>query len=485
MSPRPQLPYDLCDPVLARATWSRLAEPADRAAALLISRLGASGSLEWLLGPALDDDGEARPAPAPPVRTPGDQARASAAWGKAAARWAPRLSGLDIRRELEVLERLGGSLVLPGDAWWPQGLDELDQPPACLWVRGDPALLACRPDGADSAQLACRPDDADPALLACRNDGANPALLACRSDDADPAQLACRSDGADSTMRPSDPGRFRQDLVAQGPATGLSLALVGSRASTRYGEQVASQMAAQLADHGAVVVSGGAYGIDAAAHRGALRTGRTISVSAGGVDRLYPAGNATLLQEVIEHGALVAEVPPGCQPGRHRFLSRNRLIAAMSQATVVIEAAWRSGALSTARHAADLGRPLGAVPGPVTSMESAGCHRLLREGAVCVTDADEALELVLPLGLTDPEADKEADPARAGSGLLDGLDRTSAAVLDAMPARGAASVEALARSAGLAESEARAALGLLELAGKVGRDPRGWWRRASSGSASA
>lgn len=461
MSPRPRLPYDLCDPVLARATWSRLAEPADRAAALLISRLGASGALEWLLGPALDDDGEARPAPAPPVRTPGDQARASAAWGKAAARWAPRLSGLDIRRELEVLERLGGSLVLPGDAWWPQGLDELDQPPACLWVRGDPALLACRSDGADPAQLVCRPDDANP------------------------AQLACRSDGADSTMRPSDPGRFRQDLVAQGPATGLSLALVGSRASTRYGEQVASQMAAQLADHGAVVVSGGAYGIDAAAHRGALRTGRTISVSAGGVDRLYPAGNATLLQEVIEHGALVAEVPPGCQPGRHRFLSRNRLIAAMSQATVVIEAAWRSGALSTARHAADLGRPLGAVPGPVTSMESAGCHRLLREGAVCVTDADEALELVLPLGLTDPEADKEADPARAGSGLLDGLDRSSAAMLDAMPARGAASVEALARSAGLAESEVRAALGLLELAGKVCRDPRGWWRRASSGSASA
>ncbi|MDU7427860.1 MAG: DNA-processing protein DprA [Actinomyces urogenitalis] len=461
MSPRPRLPYDLCDPVLARATWSRLAEPADRAAALLISRLGASGALEWLLGPALDDDGEARPAPAPPVRTPGDQARASAAWGKAAARWAPRLSGLDIRRELEVLERLGGSLVLPGDAWWPQGLDELDQPPACLWVRGDPALLACRSDSADPAQLVCRPDDANP------------------------AQLACRSDGADSTMRPSDPGRFRQDLVAQGSATGLSLALVGSRASTRYGEQVASQMAAQLADHGAVVVSGGAYGIDAAAHRGALRTGRTISVSAGGVDRLYPAGNATLLQEVIEHGALVAEVPPGCQPGRHRFLSRNRLIAAMSQATVVIEAAWRSGALSTARHAADLGRPLGAVPGPVTSIESAGCHRLLREGAVCVTDADEALELVLPLGLTDPEADKEADPARAGSGLLDGLDRSSAAVLDAMPARGAASVEALARSAGLAESEVRAALGLLELAGKVCRDPRGWWRRASSGSASA
>lgn len=437
MSPRPQLPYDLSDPVLAPATWSRLAEPADRAAALLISHLGASGALEWLLGPALDDDGEARPAPAPPVPAPGDQARASAAWAKAAARWAPRLSGLDIRRELEVLERLGGSLVLPSDPWWPQGLEDLEQPPVCLWVRGDPALLACRPAPADQA------------------------------------------------VTLSSPGRFRQDLVPQGPARGLGLALVGSRASTRYGEQVATQMAERLAAHGAVVVSGGAYGIDAAAHRAALSAGRTICVSAAGVDRLYPAGNATLLQEVIDRGALVTEVPPGSQPARHRFLSRNRLIAAMSQATVVVEAAWRSGALSTARHAADLGRPLGAVPGPVTSMESAGCHRLLREGAVCVTDADEALELVLPLGLTDPEADKEADPLRAGCGLLDGLDRSSAAVLDAMPARGAASVEALARSAGLAEHEVSAALGLLELAGKVRRELRGWRRAAPSGSASA
>ena len=188
---RPVLPYDLADPVLARATWSRLAEPADRAAALLLSHLGATGALEWLLGPALDDDGQVRSAPAPPVRAPGDQARASAAWAKAASRWAPRLVGLDIRRELDVLERLGGSIIVPGDPWWPEALDDLDQPPACLWVRGDPALLACRPE----------PDS--------------------------------------RTALGSVPDRFRQDLVPQGAATGLAVALVGSRAATRYGEQVA------------------------------------------------------------------------------------------------------------------------------------------------------------------------------------------------------------------------------------------------------
>ncbi|WP_172191127.1 DNA-processing protein DprA [Actinomyces faecalis] len=445
MTPRPTLPYDLTDPVLARATWSRLAEPADRAASLLVKHLGASQALAWLLGTALDEEGQARPAPAPPVPARGDQARASAAWSKAAARWAPRLPGLDIRREVEVLERMGGSLVIPGDAWWPAGADELAQPPVCLWVRGDPALLATRPvpDGGKDR------DEAG-------------------DDDGD--------DGAGAAPRSAQADRFREDLVPDGVASGTSVALVGSRASTRYGETVAVQLASQVAGQGAVVVSGGAYGIDAAAHRGALRSGRTIAVSAGGVDRLYPAGNAVLLEEVVAHGALVAEVPPGCQPGRHRFLSRNRLIAAMSQATVVVEAAWRSGALSTARHAADLGRPLGAVPGPVTSMESAGCHRLLREGAVCVSDAAEVLELLVPLGATDPDQEKDADPALAGSGLLDGLDRPSAAVLDAMPARGAAGVEAVARSAGLAPHEVVAALGLLELAGKVRRGDDGWRR---------
>ena len=149
----------------------------------------------------------------------------------------------------------------------------------------------------------------------------------------------------------------------------------------------------------------------------------------------------------------------------------------MTDGTVVVEAAWRSGALSTARHARDLGRALGAVPGPVVSRESVGCHRLLREGAVCVTDADDALELITPVGTLDPDAERSRASDRQTGGLLDGLEPVSAAVLDAMPARGAAEVAGLARVAGLSEREVRGALGLLELAGRVRRDGERWRRR--------
>lgn len=410
------LPYDTGDEALARATWSRIAEPADAAACALVSALGACEALAWLLSEALDAEGCVRPLPPLPIPARSDVGQAGAAWGAAAARWAPRLLGLDIRRELETLERLGGSLLIPGDPWWPDGVDELEQPPHCLWLRGDPALLRGRgePRGAERG--------------------------------------------------------------AVGPGAGRALALVGARASTSYGERVATRISEELTGLGVLVVSGGAFGIDAAAHRGALLAGPTVAVSAGGVDRLYPSGNTDLLQAVIDSGALVAEVPPGCQPGRHRFLTRNRIIAAMTQATVVVEAAWRSGALSTARHARDLGRPLGAVPGPVTSMSSAGCHRLLRDGAVCVTDAEEALELVCPVGATDPDSAKADDPARAGQGLLDGLDGDASLVLDAMPVRASAAVDSLARSAGLAEGEVIGALGLLELAGRVQRDGSRWRR---------
>lgn len=436
--PRPApgaLPYDHRDPVMARVTWSRLAEPADKAAAVLVAGLGPVAALDWVLEQARGADGAPPAALDPPLPAGPDPARAAAAWAGAVARWMPRLEGLDLRRELETLERLGGSLVVPGDPWWPPGLDELEQPPFCLWVRGDPALLAPR-------------GEPEP--------------------------------GAD---RPP-PGR--QDRVPAGPGVGLAVALVGSRASTAYGEGVARDLGRELAARGVLIVSGGAYGIDAAAHRGAQQGGRTLSVSAGGVDRLYPAGNAGVLEEIVTTGALVAEVPPGCQPGRHRFLSRNRLIAAMTGGTVVVEAAWRSGALSTARHARDLGRELGAVPGPVTSMASAGCHRLLREGAVCVTDADEVLELIGPLGAGDPDALKARRAEERGGGLLDGLDELPAAVLDAMPARGATGAAAIARAAGLSEREVVSALGLLELAGRVGREGESWRRaRASDRRASS
>jgi len=179
-----------------------------------------------------------------------------------------------------------------------------------------------------------------------------------------------------------------------------SIALVGARAASGYGEHVALESAAGLSDRGFAIVSGGAYGVDAAAHRAALSSGQvTVAFLAGGVDRLYPAGNDDLLQRVARTGLLMAELPPGSTPTRWRFLMRNRLIAAASNATVVVEAGARSGSLNTAGHAAQLGRPLGAVPGPITSPASAGCHRLIREyGAICVTSPDEMAELAEPLG---------------------------------------------------------------------------------------
>lgn len=184
------------------------------------------------------------------------------------------------------------------------------------------------------------------------------------------------------------------------PLLSRSVALVGARAASGYGEHVTLDSAAGLSDRGFAIVSGGAYGVDAAAHRAALSSEQlTAAFLAGGVDRLYPAGNDDLLRRVAREGLLIAELPPGSTPTRWRFLMRNRLIAAASSATVVVEAGARSGSLNTAGHAAQLGRPLGAVPGPVTSKASEGCHRLIREyAATCVTTPDEMAELAEPYG---------------------------------------------------------------------------------------
>jgi DNA processing protein len=206
------------------------------------------------------------------------------------------------------------------------------------------------------------------------------------------------------------------DLGGARPA----VALVGARACSAYGQQVATDAAWHLARRGATLFSGGAYGIDGAVHRAAIRAGgRTVAFLAGGVDRLYPAGHHALLESIIDNGALVSEVPCGTTPTKWRFLQRNRLIAAASQATVVVEAGSRSGSLNTAGHAAHLGRPLGAVPGPVTTAHSIGCHRLLREyGATCVTSGDEMMQLIEPLhgSLTAPPAPRSTTtqaPTRA------------------------------------------------------------------------
>jgi DNA processing protein len=180
------------------------------------------------------------------------------------------------------------------------------------------------------------------------------------------------------------------DLAA---CCGHAVAIVGSRAATAYGNHVASGIAVGLADGGWTVVSGAAYGIDAAAHSGALAAdGITVAVLACGVDRPYPRAHAGLLQQIATYGLIVSEAPPGRQPSRDAFLARNRIIAALAGGVVVIEAGRRSGTMSTVAHADALGRPVMAVPGPVTSAVSAGCHQLIREqAALCVTSASDVL----------------------------------------------------------------------------------------------
>jgi DNA processing protein len=179
-----------------------------------------------------------------------------------------------------------------------------------------------------------------------------------------------------------------------------AVAIVGSRAYTAYGGHMADTIAGELADRGWTTVSGGAVGIDGSAHRASLVSGApTVAVLACGVDVFYPPAHRDLLRRVVDSGLVVSEWPPGCSPMRHRFLVRNRLLAALSRGTVVVEAAVRSGALSTARWAQRLGRHTMAVPGPVTSAMSGGCHQLLRDtDAVLVTCAAEVLDVVGDLG---------------------------------------------------------------------------------------
>ena len=265
------------------------------------------------------------------------------------------------------------------------------------------------------------------------------------------------------------------DLAAVGVR---SVAIVGARSATDYGERLARELAAGLSEHDVTVVSGGAYGIDAAAHRGALAVGsETVLVSAGGLDKPYPPGNAGLFDQVAECGLLVSESPPGCDPRRRRFLTRNRLIAALGTGTVVVEAAHRSGALNTARHCVELGRPLMAVPGPVTSPMSAGCHRLLasEQGrAHLVTGLNDVLQFVG----SSRDLVAETDPTRLeNAGLrerLDILDATARQVFDGFPARGWTDPDRLAVATGLAPLAVVRALPMLEISGLVESSAEGF-----------
>jgi DNA processing protein len=188
--------------------------------------------------------------------------------------------------------------------------------------------------------------------------------------------------------------RGNTDLLTQPIAR--RIAIVGARAASGYGEHEGMELAAGLLERVYTIVFGAGYGIDGMVHRVTLAGhGDTIAVLAGGVDRFYPAGHDALLQRITEEGLVISELPPGSPPTRWRFLQRNRILASISAATVVVEAGWRSGSLNTAGHAHALGRKLGAVPGPVTSAASAGCHRLIRDfGATLVTNAVEVAELV-------------------------------------------------------------------------------------------
>ncbi len=243
-----------------------------------------------------------------------------------------------------------------------------------------------------------------------------------------------------------------------------TVAIVGARAATPYGEAVAADLAAELAASGVIVVSGAAYGIDGAAHRAALTTdGRTVAFLAGGVDRAYPRGHEALLSSIAASGAVISETPCGAAPTKWRFLSRNRLIAALADAVVIVEAGHRSGSLNTAAHAAQLGRALGAVPGPVTSAASAGSHRVLREfDGVCVTSAADVREML-------------GDAVTHGRQEGTRTDDTTR-LLDALSARVGRDTEDVARRAGFAYADAQALLGLAELEGRVARGADGLWR---------
>ena len=268
-----------------------------------------------------------------------------------------------------------------------------------------------------------------------------------------------------------------------------ALSIVGSRANSTYGQRVAADIAMGAADAGLTVISGAAFGIDTVAHRGALayeRESPTIAVLACGIDRAYPVANTALIDRIAQLGSVISEYPPGFSPARHRFLVRNRLIAALSAGTVVVEAGRRSGTLSTASAAETLGRVLMAVPGPVTSALSVGCHLLLASGkALLVTSAEDVLSALgdrarsdgsrppVTLGplMVAPEVARPTDRHPT-----DGLEPGIAKVYDALPARAVRTVSQLSVESAIPPEDVIAALTVLELHDLVRRQ-NGAWRR--------
>ena len=264
-------------------------------------------------------------------------------------------------------------------------------------------------------------------------------------------------------------------LWARGPlrldeAVAGAVAVVGSRSATSYGTGVAGSIAAEVGHAGRAVISGAAFGVDQAAHRGALAArGRTVAVLACGADRVYPRAHRDLITHIAEMGLVISEAAPGCAPTRVRFLARNRLIAALSAGTVVTEAAMRSGALNTANWAGALSRVLMGVPGPVTSAQSEGVHRLLRtRGGVLVTCGAEVLEAVAGSGEHLLEIPR--GPVRP----RDRLNGEQRLVLDAVPVVHAAPVVSIAHVAGVSDARVHAILRDLLALGLVERSADRW-----------
>lgn len=258
-----------------------------------------------------------------------------------------------------------------------------------------------------------------------------------------------------------------------------SVAMVGARACTRYGEQVAREWSAQLAQDGIAIISGGAYGIDAAAHRGALAVdGTTICLLACGVDVAYPRGHESLFAEIVESGVLVSEAPPGERVRRRRFLTRNRLIAALASATCVVEAAWRSGSASTAAHAAEMDRVVLAVPGPVTSEASQGTHRLISDRvAIVAADVKDVRQAIDPLSLFVDDRDR-----------ADAVSPQMREVLDALPGemsghRGLTQAQVATRS-GVAATRVQSLLAHAQEMGVARSTHDGYWVYAPGASRS-
>lgn len=247
--------------------------------------------------------------------------------------------------------------------------------------------------------------------------------------------------------------------VLENPKT---ISVVGSRIASAYGLEVTKDLVQAAVSKDYVVVSGGALGIDAKAHSSALNAGgKTIAVMAGGPDRLYPPRNLDLFERIKQTGLLISELPPGTAPARWRFLQRNRLIAALGQATVVIEAGFRSGSINTAGHANELDRPVGAIPGPINSTRSAGCHRLIRDRrAELISTPTDLFEL---LNLKNSNAEKiQYDLSASQLRALDSLGYFNQ------------SIERVASVSGMTLIEAGFALGSLEKLGLVSRTSTGW-----------